>query len=406
MVTEFAAELWKITLDLAAPLLLGLLIAGLLHVWLPRAWIERQLSRRTFGSVVRAVLVGVPMPLCSCGVVPTAIALRRQGASNGATTAFLISTPQTGVDSILVSASFLGWPFAIFKVIAAAVTGLMGGALANATDTQVAVDGGALAIGDAPRSRSLVEAVRYAIFELLAMIDRWLIVGVVVAAVLSVALPADFFADQEWTRGLLGMLLVLAVALPLYVCTTSSVPIAASLIAAGMPLGSALVFLMAGPATNLATMGAVYRGLGGKILAIYLGTVSVMSMVLGIGFEFVLADVAPPAHVHVHGGHWWSTVSAVLLIGLVAALSVRRIVLRIRGGAPLQGEDMDVKLEVKGMTCQHCVANVKKALEAVDGVEEAIPDLAGSRVLVRGGGLNVEALVRVVEKAGYSATAL
>ncbi len=130
--TVFLLNLWQVFLDLSPSLLLGLLLAGMLHVYLPKGLIHRGMSRPNLTSALRASLVGVPMPLCSCGVVPAALALKNEGASKGATTSFLISTPQTGVDSLLVSASFLGWPFALFKLAAAFLTGLIGGSLVNA----------------------------------------------------------------------------------------------------------------------------------------------------------------------------------------------------------------------------------------------------------------------------------
>ncbi len=286
LLTAFVAALWQVLLELAPSLLLGLLIAGLIHVYLPTGFIHRGLSGPNLTSVMRASLVGVPLPLCSCGVIPTALGLRNEGASKGATTAFMISTPQTGVDSILVSAAFLGWPFALFKLAAAFVTGLVGGALVNRLtepDPPRAQEGLDADARDRPRGPYAV--LRYAVFDLLGAIDLWILAGVVVAALIPVLLPADFFASQAWSQGIWGMLVMLAIALPLYVCTTGSVPIAASLIAAGLPAGSALVFLMAGPATNVATFGAVYRTLGSRILVIYLATVITLSLGFGLLFE-------------------------------------------------------------------------------------------------------------------------
>jgi uncharacterized membrane protein YraQ (UPF0718 family)/copper chaperone CopZ len=404
MGTAFINEMWQIIVELAPPLLLGLLLAGLLHVFLPRAWIRQKLNAPTLGSVLRAVLIGIPLPLCSCGVVPTAIGLKQQGASRGAATGFLISTPQTGVDSILVSATFLGWPFAIFKLAAAFVTGLIGGAAVNRWEARTLSPNNEQELASVPR-RSVLEVFRYAVFDLLALIDIWLAVGVVLAALLGVVLPPDFFAQHDWTRGILGMLVVLAVALPLYVCTTSSVPIAASLIAAGMPLGTALVFLMAGPATNIATLGAVWRGLGARVLATYLATVVVMSIGFGLAFDFVLANAATPDTRHYHGIDALGVTSAVILIALIVLLLARRLARLVRRPAEPDAEHgMDLTIKVEGMTCKHCVANVKRAVERVADVDEALPDLDSGRVRVRGDGLDVEAIQTAIESAGYKAS--
>lgn len=401
MVDTFLHELWQVLLELSPSLLLGLFIAGLMHVYLPKGFVHRGLNRPDLRSVTRASLIGVPLPLCSCGVIPTALGLRREGASKGATTSFLISTPQTGVDSVLVSASFLGWPFALFKLAAAFVTGLIGGALVNrftkpdedTSPTPTADDG-------TDGRGGILGAVRYGIFDLLAAIDLWIIAGVLAAALITTLLPTDYLAQQSWSQGILGMLLVLAISVPLYVCTTGSVPIAASLIAAGMPPGTALVFLMAGPATNVATLGAVYRTLGGTVLGLYLGTVVVMSVALGMGFQFLLADTAATAAEHVHGVNWLGTASALVLIALLVVLSVRRIVAKV-AVRRRAGEEGGLTLKVEGMSCQHCVASVKQTLEGFETVEEASPNLDSGLVRVRGDHLDVSALVQAVEQAGY-----
>jgi uncharacterized membrane protein YraQ (UPF0718 family)/copper chaperone CopZ len=407
MIERYLQALWAILLDLSPALLAGLLLAGLLHEFLPRGLIRRRLSASTMGSVFRAVMIGVPMPLCSCGVVPTAIGLKNDGASKGATTAFLISTPQTGVDSILVSASFLGWPFAIFKVIAAFVTGLIGGGLVNRL-TQAEVESGQPYPQDDDHrdhrrgSYRVIAVLRYAIYDLLAVIDIWILVGILIAAAISIAFPPDYLNQVSWAQGLGGMLLVLAVSLPLYICTTGSVPIAASLITAGMPLGSALVFLMAGPATNVATIGAVYRALGAKVLGLYLAVVVIMSIALGLSFDFLLGDVQQiSAHRH-HEVSWVSTVSAWLLCGLMVYLSGMRLKRRWQSKTSVNvDEGADLMLKVEGMSCQHCVANVKHTLEFFDEVKEATPELSSGLVRIRGQHLDTNTLAAAVERAGY-----
>ncbi len=406
MIMAFPQNLWQVFLDLSPSLLLGLLLAGILHTYLPKGLVRRGMSRPNMVSVLRAAFIGVPMPLCSCGVVPAALALRNEGASKGASTSFLISTPQTGVDSLLVSASMLGWPFALFKLAAAFGTGLIGGGLVNRftrheESLPLAETSGAMVSGSRPR-----EVVRYALYDLLGAIDLWILAGVVVAGLITSLVPADYFSDRAWSTGMVGMLMVLTISLPLYVCTTGSVPIAASLIAAGMPAGSALVFLMAGPATNVATIGAVYRALGGRVLVIYLGTVIAMSIGLGLGFDFILGDTAQIHATHRHGTDWISFVSAMLVIALMLYLSARRIGNRItEGRADGNAADTDLVLLVDGMTCQHCVARVKRTLEDFESVMQASPSLSSGQVRIRGEQLDASALIAAVEKAGYKVRA-
>jgi uncharacterized membrane protein YraQ (UPF0718 family)/copper chaperone CopZ len=404
MFERYLVEIWGILLELSPSLLMGLLIAGAMHVFLPKGLIRRHLNAADFVSVFRAVLIGVPMPLCSCGVVPTAIGLKNEGASRGATTAFLISTPQTGVDSILVSGAFLGWPFALFKVGAAFVTGVLGGIFVNGFVRDQGTEMVTVTQDEAPNTRidnRMIEIFRYAIFDLLAMIDIWIVAGVLVAAVITLAFPPDFLGQLVWTQGVEGMLVVLAVAIPLYVCTTSSVPIAASLISAGMPLGTALVFLMAGPATNVATIGAIYRTLGIRVLTIYLGTVIVMSFVLGLAFDFVLGDIHQVLPDHQHDVPWLRVSSAVILVGLLSHLIGRKIRRFRQRFNAMEVPEVDLSIKVGGMSCEHCVANVKRALEAFEEVEEATPSLVSGVVRIRGENLNETALAAAVEKAGY-----
>ncbi|TNF98499.1 MAG: hypothetical protein EP297_07875 [Gammaproteobacteria bacterium] len=408
MVTDYLNEVWIILLELSPALLAGLLLAGILHVILPSGFIHRMMNKPGFRSTLRAVLIGVPMPLCSCGVVPTALGLKQDGASKGATTGFLISTPQTGVDSILVSAAFLGWPFAIFKLVAAFVTGLIGGMIADYVEPPEKDSEQAhhLTSEDSEDRTGIVEVLRYSVVELYGAIDRWIIAGVLVAAAITALLPEHFFHELSWAQGMTGMLLMLAVSIPLYICTTGSVPIAASFVAAGMPTGTALVFLMAGPATNMATIGALYRALGGRLLAVYLGTVVVMSIGFGLTFDFILGE-AGTVHMHDHSDDWLGIISAIILIALTIGLFVHRYIQRKQ---KLSGKgqfntyeefDMGLTLKVEGMSCQHCTASVEKSLKAVEGVVDAVADLETGDVLITGEDLNEEALAAAVKLAGY-----
>ena len=310
---EILTIVWKVLLDLAPWLLLGAAIGGMLHVLLPASFLQRQLSGRA--GVPRAVALGVPLPLCSCGVIPVGMQLKKSGADNGAVVAFLISTPQTGVDSILVSASMLGWPFAIFKVVSAAVTGLVGGWLANAVTECV----------DLPQKKSepvvttptnRFWALVSHSMTLLHSIWVWLLLGVVVSALIKVYVPADAFEGLSAYGGLAALLATLAISVPLYVCATASVPIAAALVSSGFPAGAALVFLMAGPATNVATMGAIYRTLGNRTLGVYLGTLILLSVACGWAFGFVVESSAiAVGHSH-RVETWWRVLSAAGLIVL------------------------------------------------------------------------------------------
>jgi len=386
-------------LELSPFFLLGMLVAGVLHVILPRDFVRKQLTGR-FG-VLKAVALGVPLPLCSCGVIPAGLGLKRDGASNGASLGFLISTPQTGVDSILVSASFLGWPFALFKVMAAAITGFVGGLLADRVpqDTTWESDLSEAAAGDESDARNLRAMFEHA-HELLASIWRWLVFGIVVSALINTFLPVGTMAIFADAGPLVAGLLVLLVSLPLYVCATASVPIAAALVSNGMPVGAALVFLMAGPATNVATIGAIYRGFGRSQLALYLGILIVGSLGFGLLFDLGISNLSVEQHVHQEAHRtWWAIASAILLTVLISRLAIQDLLrfLRSRFGG---GSGPTIDVDVDGLSCGACERKVEKALLALDGVSSASVTRSPDRARIVGTASR-EAIERAITDAGY-----
>ena len=250
---------------MAPYLILGFLIAGILKVLVPANIMTKYLGKSNTSSVINASLFGIPLPLCSCGVLPTGISLYKNGASKGSSVSFLISTPQTGVDSILVTWSMLGLPLAIIRPITAFFTGVAGGILTNKFDsTRLSIK---TEVNQEKKSKgsSLREIFRYAFIEMVDDIAKWLVIGLLIAAFITVAVPDEFFNEFNIT-GLTGMVLILVVSIPLYICATASVPIAAVLLLKGLSPGAILVFLMAGPATNAATITVIGKNLGKKHL--------------------------------------------------------------------------------------------------------------------------------------------
>jgi uncharacterized membrane protein YraQ (UPF0718 family)/copper chaperone CopZ len=395
--SAFFAVVWDVVLELAPWMLLGALVAGVLHVVLPPGFVARHLKGRA--GVLKAVALGVPLPLCSCGVIPAGLGLKKDGASDGAAVGFLISTPQTGVDSVLVSASFLGWPFALFKVAAAAVTGIVGGLLTDKGG------GHGLEVEPAappePHPRTLREVVTHAV-EVVQPIYGWLIFGVLVSAAITTWVPADGLANVGLAYGLAAMALALVVSLPMYVCATASVPIAAALVSAGLPTGAALVFLMAGPATNVATIGAVYRTLGGRTLAIYLGTIVVGSMGFGLVFDGLIPTTVELGHAHEHGAGWVAIGSAVLLTGMVAWFFVADMYSRGRRFIESRKPPAEEKTEVAvtGLTCGGCVRKLEGALRGLDGVGVVTVELETGHAVVEG--VSQDVVFQAVRDAGFT----
>lgn len=380
---------WHMLVMLAPWLLIGAAVAGALHVLLPAGFLARQL--RGTGGVVKAVALGVPLPLCSCGVIPAGIGLKRDGAEDGPALAFLIATPQTGVDSILVSAGLLGWPFALFKVGAAVVTGVVGGLGVQAFDGS-----GAAAAAPAPQH----EAARStrAFFEhslqIIHSIWGWLVIGIVGSAAITVLVPPEVFAAIGLS-GPFAPLLVLLVALPLYVCAVASVPLAAGLVAAGMPVGAALVFLMAGPATNLATIGAIGKAFGRRALGIYLGVLIVGSLAAAWIFEWLLPGQSLMGPAHMEHTALWEVGSACILLALLVWFAASDVWRRVR-----PTPSTAISIPVSGMTCGGCVRSLEGRLRAVPGVESVTVHLDPGEAAVTGTASRAT-IAAAIEAAGY-----
>jgi hypothetical protein len=399
--------IWSVLLALSPWLLVGAGLAALLHVLLPADFARRWLSGRL--GVVRAVLVGVPLPLCSCGVIPAGLGLKRDGASDGAAVGFLTATPQTGVDSVLVSASFLGLPFSLFKLASASLLGLTGGLLTDLLSPPAGASpksvGPSCAVPAAAPKRSARDGLEHGI-DLLRTIWRWLVFGVLVSAALGTWVPAGSLSS--FAGGGVGALLVsLALSVPLYVCATASVPIAASLVASGLPTGAALVFLIAGPATNVATLGAVRSAFGTRVLLVYLGNIVVGSVLLALAFDHLVPlDVSVLGHLHRHQeSSPLAVASSVALLVLLAwfAWTDLRSWLKVRRAMSQDAQGKRLELDVDGMSCGGCVKKLTTRLEALPGVQSVQVVLEPRGHASVGGAVSEAALRAAVAEAGFTA---
>ncbi len=392
-------------------LLLGFLIAGVLHAFVPSAIYSRYLAGTGLRSVATAAAFGIPLPLCSCGVLPTAVALRRSGASRAASTSFLIATPQTGVDSIAATYSMMGLPFAILRPVAALVTSLIGGLAVGHWERKGTLDDvsteASYEFSELPEGfwNKVTEAFRYGFFDMMQSIGRWLLLGLIVATLITVLLPDDFFSTYaRWP--FLNMFIIVLVAVPMYVCATGSIPIAAALMLKGMSPGCALVLLMAGPAANVASMFVVNKAFGRKATIVYL--LSIIGGAIGFG---LLVDYWPglretfvaalPCHVMHHGMHgasWFSTVCSIFLLGMIiVALGAKYW----KSHQINHNKTTAMKeFKVKGMMCPHCKANVEKGLAALPGVEKVTVDLAKGTALVEGS-VPDQLVIDCIEDLGY-----
>lgn len=407
-IARFALAIWDTLREMSPYLLFGFLVAGLLSVLVKPALVERHLGGRGIWQVVKAAVFGVPLPLCSCGVIPVAASLRRHGAGSGATTSFLISTPQTGVDSILVTYSLLGPVFAVFRPVVAFVSGLLGGVLVNVFGYDPGDPAEARPVctaeccsGVAERGGAFGRTLRYGFVTLPRDIGKALLAGIIVAGVISAAVPNDYLGGLLG-GGIVSMLIMMAVGIPVYVCATASVPIAAALVMKGVSPGAALVFLMTGPATNAATIATVWKIMGRRIAAIYLASVGASALAAGLLLDAVLPEFGARGMAH---GHWMlpaplQTLFAIVLLGVLVSSFVRPA--RI-GEAPKAARTArTVRIAIGGMTCSHCAAAAQRALADTPGVVSAIVDLKKGEAVVSGEGFDPAALARAVESAGYT----
>ncbi len=403
--TLFAGLLY----DMAPWLVLGFFIAGLMHIFVPAGRMNRFLGDSGFFSSIKAALIGIPLPLCSCGVIPTGVGLHKNGASRAASVSFLISTPQTGVDSILVTSSMLGLPFAIIRPVVAFVTGIFGGWLSHLLNPEKAETHEARTMNaeDAAVPRSFTELFRYAFVDFLGDIAKWLIVGLAVAAFIEMLVPDDFFSSVLGASSL-QMLIMLIASVPMYVCATASVPIAAVLLTKGISAGAVLVFLMAGPATNAATITVIGRAMGKRTLYAYLASIIGGALLFGTAIDVLLPQawfVTPLTHtLHSHQllPEWLMMASGWFL--LIASLNVFRLKWKRRHTQSIEKGLPDMALttiQVNGMTCQHCKMNVEMNLKKLDFITGVTANPDTGRVEIEGENVDLNLVKETVEGIGY-----
>jgi len=388
-------------------------MAGFLHVYLKKENTIKYLGKPTFKSVLYASLLGIPLPLCSCGVVPTGVAFYKEGASKGATVSFLISTPQTGIDSIAVTWSMMSLPFALMRPLVAFVSGLIGGTFINVfdkkSDVNVQPDTSCSDGCEIEKKESKVKAMlRYAFVDFLDDISKWLLIGLLIAALISVVVPNDFFTMYLHNR-FLTMLLIWVVSAPLYICATGSVPVAVALMAKGLSPGAALVLLMAGPATNAATLAVLGKVLGRKTLVIYVLSITFGAIAFGLIIDYFLPAAwftVAACHADMHhsmGLPDWITYSTSFVLGSLLLFS------RIKPYFKSKSKSMEFTLNtsevivvnVNGMTCNHCKTNVEKGIATVAGVETVEVTLQSNSATITGKNVSIDAVKNVVESRGY-----
>lgn len=415
---KFSSAFGQLSLEMAPWLFLGFVFAGLFKAWFPDRWADEYLSKPNFSSVIWASVLGVPLPLCSCGVLPMAVSLHKKGASKGAINSFLISTPQTGIDNMLATYSLLGLPFAIARPIIAFLSGIFGGAVMNFFTRKevkpVFVDEITCAktTEEPKRTKTLWFAIKYGFTDLFKEMYGWLLVGLALAAILNLVLPDDLSTLFEQYPGA-DMLLALVISIPMYICATGSIPVALVLLLKGFSPGAAIVLLMAGPATNIAGIVLLSKSISVKFSTIYVASITVASLFFGFlanllftnaSFVKILGHQATCLHGEGSTNFFeWSAL--VVLSGLVIYFVFESISEKI---APILRKNSKVELstfrfKITDMTCKNCAKKIDSRLWQEKKIV-AVKLLFEQQILEVETSLSAQQVSLIVQKLGYGCT--
>jgi hypothetical protein len=415
---SFGAAVWGLLMEMSPYLLLGFLMAGILHAFIPSSLIARYMGGESIWSVIRGALVGVPLPLCSCGVLPVAASARQAGAGKGPTLAFLISTPVTGIDSILATAGVLGIVFTVARVIASFIMGIAAGAASIlfpgpvapalpaedcACDSYERPERGAASPGAGGK---LKRALVYGFSELPETLVNSMAVGLLVGGVIAALVPERAITGYPGSSAV-NILIAVLIGIPLYVCATGSIPIAAAMMMKGFSPGAALAFLIAGPATNAIAIATVRKILGTRHLVIYLLTIFVGAIAFAFLFDLLPFSFAMSEAMHSHSMAPHSLfyhVSAYLLIFILAMAKVKTGVRsrKFKEAQKMAGEKQ-ILLKVPDMTCAHCERAISDKLKTLDAVKAVSVDLKNKKVAIEtAGAVDPQKILDTVKALGYS----
>ena len=408
----FLLEIWSLCLQMSPFLLMGMFVSGLISMFVNSRLILKHIGSKNFLSILKSTVLGIPVPLCSCGVIPVAATLRDSGASKGSTVSFLVSTPQTGVDSIFLTYGMLGPVFALFRPLAAFVSGIFSGLVINSFDDDThhhLPDPDDAPNDKKPLIERLYSGLSYGFLTLPSDIVVPLFQGLIVAAAIAIIIPPDFVAENFSSHSYIMLFMMLAVSLPIYVCATASIPIAVALMAKGVTAGAVFVFLMAGPATNASSIAVVKNILGRKTMAHYLFLISSTAIVFGFILDSFITIVPPAMSSTAHDHSDYSYMSIFLTILFVLIL-LNAYTHKLKGGIPkpdgneniIDGSQDRLSIRVDGMTCSHCRESVESAVYSCSGVESTSVDLLKGLVFVIGSDLDESAIKDKIKSRGFS----
>ncbi len=390
-------ESWYLFMKMSPYLLAGFVVAGFLNFFLKRDVIFRHLGKPGLFSVLKAVLFGVPLPLCSCGVIPPAATLYKSGASRGSVVAFLISTPTTGIDSIFATYGLLGGVFMIFRLAASVFIGLIAGFIVDIFPQKEQISKKEVQEDFYCEESTLIGNLKYAFTELYASVAKWIFWGVLIGGFISFFVPDDFFSGKIGNRNF-EYIFMLVVGVPLYVCATGSIPIAASLIAKGMSPGAGLIFLITGPATNTVTMLFAGKTLGKRSFIVYIITVVSGSLVAGFILDMLLVNYHINLTESFHKHSDFSVISYLASFILIV-FGIKPFFHSVRAKFSKQGNCFD--LVVPDISCNSCAERIKNKIGSMEGITGVSVDVKKKKVRICSTLDNREEIKNVLASIGY-----
>ncbi len=413
MINDFFNALFKLAIDMGFYMMIGLVLVGVLNVFIKKQWIAKHLGGSGIWPIIKASIMGVPLPLCSCGVVPTGLYLKDKGASDPSAISFLISTPQTGADSIIATYGLMGPLFAWYRPLAAFISGVIGGIAVKLFGRSQKNEVNSIVLENLesePLGRRAKTSFKYAFGEFIDDIAVHFIIGLIAAALIAVVIPADFIVSIGLGSGIISMLLMIVIGAPMYICSTSSIPIAVMLIAKGLSPGAAFVFLFMGPFTNAASLILISKKFGKRTTAIYF--LSAAAAALGFGFLLDYISSFVDMSFAYSAAQQSSMTSSPLQIAvasfflvLVVYYAVKRLINlfgKIRAKKAAEDKEFATYI-VEGMDCKNCASGLEAAFRGEEGVASAEIDFDNKKLTIWGQ-INKEEVKKMVEAHGYALT--
>jgi len=408
----FALEIWSLFIQTAPYLLLGMLFSGLIYIFVDNKLILKHIGSKSISSIFKSTMLGIPIPLCSCGVIPVAATLRDSGASKGSTVSFLVSTPQTGIDSIFLTYGMLGPIFALFRPLAAFISGLFSGLVINHFDDESHHHSNN-SNQKIQNEKSIIErfklGLKYGFITLPADIVTPLITGLAISAVIAIFVPPNFIAQYFSFNSYFMFILMLVVSIPIYVCATASIPIAVALLGKGVSAGAVFVFLMVGPATNASSIAVVKSILGKKTMYLYLFLIAFTAIFFGIILDYFLVIELPLSMTHTHIHDEMNFISIFLTI--VFILILMNAYLHKLDTSPQPDKkhvsktkhyEEELSIMVSGITCSHCKESIENGLDSFNEIKSATINQQTGQVIILGKNLKKDLIESKIKNLGFT----